>query len=308
MTDLADKLRTVRRFTGDKFSAARGYDARKPMSKARARTIARYYEAIKELTGRAHMLVTPKRGEKREMFEFTGQARFPRFVKAIIVKPIAADPYTYTVDKTRPKGSRFILVNKRTRERSWHIPAHVFLDENEALYDPDADIEPQFFEDVLNEYAVQGPNTAYMIEAGDYHMWGSAGDIPTVSAKLSELFKNYGSDIFDADDKSSHFIGNWFRGIQVFTEHESRTYREERANAAVTRIREFNKQAGRQVRQYGQSFRVLKSGDIGEFVFGKLVRIIPGNAATRANAPIRDKAPKGFKLVRQVKRKRKPPK
>lgn len=271
MSEFSDKLRIVRKFTGDRFGPGRGYDARKPLSRSRQKTINKYYELIRELTDRAHKIIVPKKGEKRETFSFTGQLKFPKFVKAIIVIPDGASQYRFFLDKERPKGSRFTMINRRTGEKSWHIPASVFLDENELLYDEDEDNPPEFFQAVLEEYAVGGQ--VYMIEAGEYHMWGSAGTTETISIKLSELFKHYSAGIFDALDKNSHFIGNWFRGIQVYAPSEAARYMDERAEHEAKRIRDFNEKAGGNVMQFGRRFRVLKSGDIGEFVFGKLVHV-----------------------------------
>lgn len=271
MTDLSDKLRIVRKFTGHRFGPGRGYDARKSLSRSRQRTINKYYEIVRELTDRPHKIIVPKKGQKRETFSFTGQLHMPKFVKAIIVVPDAGAQYKFFMDKQRPKGSRFTMINRRTGEKSWHIPASAFLDENELLYEEDQDNPPEFFQAVLEEYAVGGQ--VYMIEAGEYHMWGSAGTVETISQKISELFKQYSAGVFDANDANSHFVGNWFRGIQVYSPTEAAVYMGERAEHEAKRIREFNEKAGGNVMQFGRRFRLLKSGDIGEFVFGKLVHV-----------------------------------
>lgn len=264
--DLSHKLRSIRRFTGDRFSAAKGYDGRKALSRSRLRTINRYFVMVQELTGRPHKVIVPPKGGKREAFEYTGQAHHPKFTKAIvhISDPVAS--YSFALDKTRPKGSRFVVTNRRTREKSWHIPAAVFLDENELLYDEDEEIDPTFFADVLEEYAERGE--IYLIEAGDYHMWGSAGSIERVSEKLSDLFKQYGAAHFDHTDKNSHFIGNWFRGVQVYSDaRDFRPYFEDRIKAEAKRVKE------RGLEPFTRH-RVLKSGAIGTFRHGKLVNVV----------------------------------
>lgn len=267
MPDLRSKLALVRRFTGDRFSAAKGYDLRKPLSRARARTIGKYFDMIVELTSTPHKIIVPPRGGKREAFEFTGQIHHPKFVKAIVRVPDPEARYSFSIDRTRPRGSRFVMTNRRTRERSWHIPAAAFLDENENLYDEDEDIAPEFFEMVLEEYAERGE--VYLIEAGDFHMWGSAGHIRRVSEKLSELFKQYGAGNFDAYDKNSHFIGNWFRGVQVYSDaSDFRPYLEDRVAAEGRRLQE------RGLAPFTH-FRILKSGDIGRFYQGRLVQTMP---------------------------------
>lgn len=220
---------------------------------------------IRELTGRPHKVITPARGAKRETFEFTGQLHHPRFVKAIVHLPDPEARYRFDIDKTRPRGSRFVMTNVRTREKSWHIPAAVFLDENENLYDEDEDISPEFFADVLEEYAERGE--VYLIEAGDYHMWGSAGHIERVSNKLSDLFKQYGAGNFDAYDKNSHFIGNWFRGVQVYSSiNDFAPYFDDRIKAEARRLQERNLQPF-------TKHRILKSGAVGTFYQGQLIDV-----------------------------------
>lgn len=266
------KLKLVRQYTGDKFSAARGYDARKPLSKARLRTIDRYFNLVNELTARPHKLYRPKRGEKREAFEFSGQKGFPRFQVAIVNIPVPGDPYRFYLDKTRPRGSRFVMENRRTHEKSWHVPANIFLYENPNLFDEDAPPDPEFFEYVLEQYAEQGPRHTYVIEAGEHHMWGASGNIPKVAANLADLFKQYGAGNFDAFDKSSHFIGNWFRGIQVYSNPEEfAVYAMRRAEEKARYLRE------RPGLDPFTKYRTLKSGDMGVFYRGKLIQIVKAN-------------------------------
>lgn len=265
-TDLATKLRVIRRLTGDKFSASRGYDLRKPISKARARTIARYFDLAVELTARPHTLYAPKRGEKREAFAYTGQDHYPRFQVAIVHTPDEVASYSFEVDRTRPKGARFIVTNERTRERSWHIPARVFLDENEQLFDEDHDTPAEFFESVIEEYAERGQ--VYVIEAGEFHMWGNAGTPRTVGEKLAELFKTYGAGNFDPLDRNSHFVGNWFRGVQVYSPAEFGPYLDDRIINAAARQTTWNLRPG-------EHFRQLRSGDIGHFYRGRLLQVFP---------------------------------
>lgn len=265
--DLKDKLAILRRYTGDRFSAAKGYDLRKGISRARSKTIDRYYSKLIESTARAHAVYRPKRGEKREAFFYSGQEKFPRFDVAFIPVPDPESRYKFSIDKKRPKGSRFIVENRRTRERSWHIPASVFQDERYDIFDPDADPDPEFFQDVLETYAEQGPRYTYVIQAGEHYMWGASGNIPKVSAKLADLFKQYGSDRFDPSDKNSHFIGNWLRGVQVYTDpDEFAVYAMERA----TKKADWHRKTG--IPTFTK-YRILKNGKIGVFVRGQLVQV-----------------------------------
>lgn len=272
--DLPTKLRVVRQYTGDAFSEAKGYSARRGVyTLGRLRTVEKYRNVVRELTDRPHRVMTPPPGMKIEAFEFSGQKGFGKFKKAIIPVPHASDRYTFEIDPDRPKGSRFLLINRRTKERSWHIPARVFVEENDELFDEDADVPPEFFEAIIREYAVDGH--VYMIEAGDYHMWGSAGTPRTVGEKLSELFKNYGAGNFDQFDRNSHFIGNWFRGVQVFGADAATAYITERRRADIERREE------RQLPE-GYHTRALKSGDLGLFYKGRLVGTVsPSGQVTR---------------------------
>jgi hypothetical protein len=108
------------------------------------------------------------------------------------------------------------VTNRRTGERATHIPAGAFLDENEALYDEDAELEAGFFEGVISDYT-DGRNVVLVIEAGESHMWGDAGTPRTTGEHLAQLFKTYGAGNFSPFDPASHFIGNWFNGVKVYS-------------------------------------------------------------------------------------------
>lgn len=261
----------VRRFTGDRFSGAKGYDLRKGLSKARTRTVEKYYEMLVELTSRPHQVVKPPKGAKREAFSFTGQSRHPRFEKAIIHTPDPGASYSFEIDRSRPRGSRFVLVNDQTQERLWHIPASVFEDvaaEYEAdIFAEGEEPDGSFFADVIREY---GAGEVYVIQAGNYHMWGAAGTPDTVGDKLAELFRDYGAGNFDPNDRSSHFVGNWFRGVEVYQDaRDFEPYFSARVEAKVRRDQE------RRTSHPFQKIRRLKSGDLGVFERGQLQQVIP---------------------------------
>lgn len=271
----------MRRFTGDKFSAKRGYDLRKPLSKARARTINKYFTMIEELTSRPHKIIVPPKGTRKEIFEFTGQKSHPRFSRAIVTIPDPNVSYTWEIDKSQPKGSQFVLINKATKERLWHIPAEMFdakYEENfgENIWDEE-ELSPQFFADVLEEYAAQ--DQVYMIEAGEFHMWGTAGHIGRVSEKMAELFKQYSHDRFDRYDSNSNWIGNWFRGVQVYGMASAGSYIDDRLNHEVKRLQE--RYGDRASDMMFRKTRVLKDGSVAEFYQGKVV----GTPIPRAKIP-----------------------
>lgn len=271
--NLADKLRTVRRFTGDKFSAARGYDARKRMHPNRIRTIESYFELIGELTSTPHMVMVPPRGGKKETFLATGQKGFPRFTKAIIHVPDPSAKYDVYIDKSRPAGSRFVMENRRTHERIWRIPSEFFLYQDRQLYDQDNDIPPEFFNHIIRDY---GQGEVYVIEAGEYHMWGSTGtpypesgrEWDSIGGKLSDLFKSYGAGNFDEFDRNSSWIGNWFRGVQVYSDAQDfAPYFENRVRARAEYLARAPRENPR------MKIRILKSGDVAEFESGRITRV-----------------------------------
>lgn len=264
---LTDKLRMVRKVTGDKFSSAAGYDLRKGLSKRRQKTVEKYFEMLVELTARPHQVITPPKGAKREVFEFTGQKKHPRFAKAFVHVPDPAASYTYELDRSRPKGSRFVVVNEQTGERMWHIPPEVFLELDPELYEDGEEPDAGFFEDVIRTYGERGE--VYVIQAGNYHMWGTAGTPSTVADQLARLFKDYGAGNFNDRDPNSHWVGNWFRGVEVFGDaSDFAPYFDERVKAKARR------DAERQTAHPFQKIRRLKSGDIGIFERGRLAQVI----------------------------------
>lgn len=244
------------------------------MSAARVRTIHKYFTMIEELTSRPHKIITPPKGTRKEIFEFTGQKTHPRFQKAIVVLPDPNEIYRWEIDKRQPKGSRFVLVNKRTKERLWHIPAEMFDRQYSAAYGEsmwdEEQLSAEFFEDVLTEYAQE--DAIYMIEAGDYHMWGSAGEIPHVAKKIAQLFEQYSHDRFDRYDRQSSWVGNWFRGVQVYGTGDALAYMGERANADIKRL--YDRYGNSAPLMQFNHFRVLKSGDLAQFKHGELVGTI----------------------------------
>lgn len=271
---LSDKLRTIRRVTGKAFSTERGYDLRKGISKARARTIDKYYEMLVELTARPHQVITPPKGAKREAFEFTGQKKHPRFTKAFVHTPDPDAAYRYELDRARPKGSRFVQVNRITGERMWHIPAEVFIDVaaeyGEDIFAEGEEPDGSFFSEVIREYGEDGE--VYVIQNGNYHMWGTAGTPDSVGDELAKLFRNYGAQMFNERDRNSHWIGNWFRGVEVFSDaYDFQPYFEDRVRAQARRAEARGSTSTQKIRR-------LKSGDIGLFDRGRLIQTIPSSS------------------------------
>lgn len=263
--DYSASLKIIRSFTGKNFSTKKGYYGGRKTTVRRAKTVARYRYAVEELTSRDHVIYTPAKTDKREAFQYTGQIGLPQFTKAIVHRPSPGTSYDFEVDHERPEGSQFVATNKQTGERSWHIPSGPFWD-----VDPNQDMEledrdPALFEEIIQEYAPDGHT--FLINAGDHHMWGAAGDHRRVARKLSELFKQYGEKHFDANDNNSHYIGNWFRGVTVYQTNRSvAPYIEERATHRIEKMRARNIPPT----NYTIRLRKLSDGSIGVFIDGRL--------------------------------------
>ena len=289
MGELAEKLQLIRRFTGNRFSAARGYDARKPLSRRRQKTIDKYHGLISDMLARPHVVMTPKKGTKKEVFEYTGQAGYSYFQKAIIHTPDPEASVTFGIDKSRPKGSRFIVTNKRSGERSWHVPAKPFWDVNDEQDAENEDLDPFFFEDILQQYAEDAET--FLIQAGDHYMWGSAGGHAHVAGKLADLFKQYGSQNFDPWDRQSHHIGNWFRGVTAYASlNDVFPFIRQKANDRYKARQDAGLDPNTNVK-----VRVMRDGSLGRFENGKLDFKFRAEDAVpvRAAGETRDRAQSG---------------
>lgn len=201
-----EKLKVVRKYTGDNFTASKGYDARKPLSRGRKSTITKYYNKIMELTSVATQVYRPKPKEKREAFNYTGQTGYNKFAVAIVRKDEPSQNFRFEIDQTKPKGTRFTAIDRQTGRRYYHLPAHLFNHET---------LDASEYAAVIEDYTPDAE--FYLIQAGESYMGGAGGDAESIGEKLVELFRNYSSTQFDANDKNSHYFGNWFRGVRPFT-------------------------------------------------------------------------------------------
>lgn len=261
--NVPEKLALIRPFTGDNFKPVKGYDARKPMSLKRLKIINKYYHTTTDLTSRSYDIIVPKSRDKKEVFNYSGQVGFNKFVKAIIHTPDKEASYEFAIEPERPEGSRFVTRNKRTGETSWHIPPEAFED-NTGEFDQDNEHQDaEFIQQVLEDYA-QDANV-FLINAGDFHMWGSAGGAHNVANKIAQLRKQYGGDYFNPYDKNSHHIDNWFRGVTAYSASESvGAYIEERAIARAKRLHD----KGLPITMTVFRLRLLQDGSIGLYIDG----------------------------------------
>lgn len=260
MQDFGKLLRLVRRYTGDAFSAANGYDLRKPLNFGQRMAILRYANRIVELTSQPHVTYRPKRGQKTEAFSYTNQKGWSKFDTAIIHAPDASAKLVFDIDKRRPRGSRFVVTNSNTGQRYYHIPARAFLGFDEE----DEDLsETEFYEGVLRDYAEDAE--FFLIEAGESYMWGAGGGHAAVANKLEKIIQNYGSSNFSANDKNSSHYRNWFRGVTGYT---NRFDIVPQIGQALQRQRERGEKYGIDPTR---RFRRLKDGSIGEFRNGNLL-------------------------------------
>ena len=264
--DIRKKLEQVRRVTGDKFSAKKGYDLRKPLSKRRVATIEKYYDMLIELTNRPYVEYRPKKGERKEAFEYAGQSHYPRFDRAFIHRVDPDAEMSFVLDKARPKGSRFVAFNKQSGQAFYHIPASAFVETMDEDLEAQGIDPGEHYADILRDYAEDAE--LFLINTGSHYMWGSPGQHESVGEKIAELFRNYSAGNFDANNPNSHYVGNWFTGVTAFTRaFDAFPLMNERMHAEAKRREERHITTD-------EKYRVLKSGDIGVFLRGRLIRTV----------------------------------
>jgi len=275
LSDIAEKLRTVRRYTGDAFSAARGYSLNKKLNFGQRMAVERYFQKIMELTAKETVTYIPKRGEKTEAFAYTGQTGWRKFKYAIIHKPDRNAKLSFSIDKTRPRGSRFVVTNRLTGQRYYHIPSAAFLwFEDMQLpapltdwlkaqdIDPTTLNEEEFYQLVIEFYAEDAE--FFLIQAGESYMWGAGGGPEQVAKKIATIINNYGEALFDASNPNSSYYGNWFRGVTGFT---NRFDAFEGISEAMAKRRAWREKYKVRTPE-NTTYRTLSDGSIGVFVDG----------------------------------------
>ncbi len=297
MFTFRQQLEIVRQYTGDAFYTKNGYRLNKVPNFGQRMAVLKYFNKIKELSSTETVTYTPKKGEKTEVFQYTGQTGYRKFNKAIIKKISPEQDLKFTFDKRKPKGQRFVVTDKQTGRIYMHIPARFFMLEID-------DYDPDFWPFVAYEYSLEGedendvldqaydlvealPEEAsaalyfdfiiakhtgeaqfFLIESGESYMWGSGGQRQQIAHKLVELFKTYSATNFDANDKRSSYYGNWFRGVTAFT---SRYDVLPRIGQALKKRREYRE---KWKQHPSQNYRKLKNGLIGVFENGRLINTI----------------------------------
>jgi hypothetical protein len=260
------QLELVRRFTGDAFTPAKGYDARKPMSFGRRMAILKYYRKIVELTDGADTVVyKPKRGEKTSAFNYTGQTGYRKFNVAIVRKLSPDQAFRFELDKSLPAGHQFIAYDTKTGRRFVNLPARLFNGD---------DIDADEYRRIIETYAPDAKY--YLVQCGDSYMWGAGGDSADLAEKLAEVFTNYSADVFDPNNKNSSYYGNWFRGVSAFGSYEDVRAADSLAAGRRMAYRQkhhlpFHNRKWRRTNMYDPQGRQL----LGEFENGSLLRTIP---------------------------------
>jgi hypothetical protein len=268
--DYKRALKVVRQYTGDAFSASNGYALNRKPNFGQRMAVLKYYEKIAEMTATPYQVYTPKKREKREAFSFTGQAGFRKFKKAIIRKTDDAQRFTFTLDKSRPRGSRFVAIDAQTGRRYYNIPAALFMD---ASLDEDlVDENEAIFRQIIDEHA--GDAKFFLIQAGDAYMWGAGGSERLIAKKLAEVFRNYSPNHFDPYDKNSSYYGNWFRGLTGFTSQYDAL---PKIAEAQERRRDYRARMHIGPRKYRRLLGYDDQGNrlLGEFENGELINIKP---------------------------------
>ena len=225
--------------------------------------VLKYFRKVKELTATGAVTYTPKRGEKNEAFAYTGQTGWRKFKVAIIRQVSPDSELTAFVDPARPKGSRFVVRDKKTGRSYYNIPAKAFLTD----IDPDDDvIDTDHFRQVIEDHAADAE--FFLINSGDTYMWGSGGGRDQVAEKLGALFRNYSAQQFDPYDKNSSFYGNWFKGVTGFTS------RYDILDQVGEHIRAKREYRAKWKMHPTRTYRELKNGMLGVFENGRLVETI----------------------------------
>lgn len=214
--NLTKELAVVRKYTGDKFTPANGYHASR-LNFGQRMAVLKYYNKILELTAKPFVVYQPKRGEKNEAFNYTGQKGYRAFTKALVYHPDPSHKLNFEVDKTLPKGSRFTVIDRGSKERPrepsryFHIPAKYFVEDWQYY----AATFEEYVQLILDEYAPGAE--LFLIKAGDGYMWGAGSGKSALAKKLDQLMTNYGASFYDPNNKNSSFFGNWFSGVMAFT-------------------------------------------------------------------------------------------
>ena len=289
MLTFRQQLEIVRQYTGDAFKAKKGYRANMKPNFGQRMAVRKYYNKIAELTAIDTVTYTPKKGEKAEAFAYTGQTGFRKFTKAIIRKISPQQKLKFQVDKSRPKGSRFVVTDTATGRQFVNIPAYVFEPE---FYDPEfydyiagafgfADTQEAvdyigglttdesddlYSEYIFSKYAPEAK--FFLINAGESYVWGSGGNRQDIAAKMRKYKETYSATNFDANDKRSSYYGNWLRGVTAFRTRFDIIERIGEAQASRAAYRK------KFMMSQDKNYRMMKNGLLGVFVDGQLTESI----------------------------------
>jgi hypothetical protein len=202
----SEDIRILRRYTGKYFTAANGYDFRKPLSRSRTRTVLRYLDKIREMTHGTYNLVTPVKGQKRELFRYTGQTGFNAFAVAIVRTPKKTKS-VIVFDKSAPKGERVSVQFPRLKQREVKIKREHIL---YFIANEDEQGLTEFIEQ-------QAPDAElFLINTEGGAMWRkTAGNAETVAEFIFDLAEKYGAGNF-SKNTYSHF-DNWIDSISAFS-------------------------------------------------------------------------------------------
>ncbi|MES2367637.1 MAG: hypothetical protein V4563_17305 [Pseudomonadota bacterium] len=263
----ADDIRILRRYTGDYFTLANGYNFRKKLTPARTRTVIRYLDKIREMTLGNYALVKPERGQKRELFAYTGQTGYGKFKVAIIKTPKKTTTKVI-YDKTKQKGDRISIDYPKLKQRE------VKITKEHILYFLSIDDKEQFIEFI--EQQAPAANL-FLINTEGGSMWArTAGNAETVADIVFELAEKYGTQFFTRN-AYSHF-DNWIESISCYTnDQEMFSYIAERHAHRQTVKEHFTR--------LGMPFN-LRYSDVTDTFFetedGRLLRVYARSALEKA--------------------------
>jgi len=226
--DYSQRLNAIRPFVSF------DHDLRKPLTSAAKAQISRYYFYIQKLTVRPHQVYRTRNADHLRTVQEFAQHDPNRFqqLRVAFVPNDGAERMRIRFDaKGRVHGETVHLTKIA-------IPLDVRkLIKGGAKYiDEQIDAAP--------------PAKRYVVQAGEFEV--PFADMRSgITKRVVRYMEKYGADKYDADDKNSHYFGNWMFGITGFNfteQSDMMAYRTAQRKATKVRSRERVNQNKREKR------------------------------------------------------------
>jgi len=211
MDDIYDRraIRKLNALCGNYFTKKNGYNFKKGLSRSRHKTLLKYLAKMNELTQPPFIKQLPAKGERKILFEFTGQSKFRKFKYAIIRTPEKTKAKV-GIDKKAPKGQQVIIQFPKIKRFEMRIPKEY------VMYFLHNDMRDEFV-NYINDFAPDAVLFVLNTEGGS--MWRrTAGDAEALADIIFHYAMIYGAKNFHGTDYS-HFE-NWFDSISCFTDYD----------------------------------------------------------------------------------------